>query len=280
MRWLVADSLYCRQALFCSHVDSYSHYLREYGESVNALALDTAVDSGDLPMDHIAGIHDVVFSLDRYAALLGPEDAKRIAQVAAICDPMPWDVRKADGSPAYDLVVSSIPAMVEQARAAGCRAEFQALAFDHRALMCGAGVERDIDCLFVGTVDGNHRKRAEVLARLGDKVTVAPPTFGRDYYRLLSRAKVLVHVGAEWSQGSANALRLFEGGGLGCQVVSDGKWDGPGPRWWWSIGGDEWKSTVEEAAHGDVRSADQGVVLSHHGYHNRIHDLVRWARSL
>ncbi len=280
-KWIVADSLYSSKQWFCSHLDSYSHYLQEYGEEVEAF-------------EHGAGNHwtapDVLFMLDQYGHFAatnneGPwRETKKIAQVAAVCSPMPWEVRKSDGLPAYDLVISSIPNMVEQARAAGCRAEYQALAFDHRALVCEAP-KKDIDCLFVGTVDANHRKRQEVLAQLNGIVTVERPTFGRAYYNLVSRAHVLLHVGAEWSVGSANALRLFEGAGLRAVVVSDGNWDGPGEEWWRRPKANDWNATVKSAvaeATFFTHRADrhQGQILAEHGYHRRIPQLIEWSRGL
>lgn len=264
MRWLVCDSLSCPEQFFCSHLDSYSHYLREAGEYAQVIC-----HNFDLPVGHVTwgyDTHDIAFVLDRYDYGARIPARKRIAQVAAICNPMPWDVRKPDGSPAYDCVISSIPWMVEQARAAGCRAEFMKLCFDHRALVCSMGVKKDIDCLFVGTVDGNHVKRARVLEELRDIVTVMPPVWGRDYYRLIARAKTLVHVGAEWARGARNALRLYEGSGLGALVISDGdqragEYDGPG----------ECASTAE-----DIRKAVSGALNDEYALRSRAQETMMY----
>ncbi len=282
-KWIVQDSLAAPEQFFCSHVDSISHWLNEYGEDATAYVVNSGVVRGNDWLEY-----DVAFMMDDFAAAPGIKAAKRIAQVAAVCSPQPWEVRRPDGSPWFDLVISSIPAMVNQARDAGCKAVYQALAFDYRALVRAAPT-KDIDCLFVGTVDANHRKRQEVLAELGDMVTVAPPCWGRDYYRLISRAKVLVHVHAEWATGAANALRLFEGAGMGAQVVSDGYWSGVGRPWWFE--GDElgWVAAIEDArlranAPWDTREYGGfdpcGHVLAEHGYHRRIPQLIEWSRSL
>ena len=217
MRWAVTDSLYCPESYFASHLDSYTHYLREAGEAVAQVDLNGCVTCVYVSM----GEPEVLFQLDRYEQPWW--DCKvKIAQVAAICSPMPWEVRKPDGSPAYDCVISSIPWMVEAARAAGCRGEYLPLAFDTRARVCGMGVKRDLGAIFIGSVGPNHQRRAQLLAELADVVTVLPPVFGREYFKTLARAKVVFNVHAEWARGAANNMRIFEATGMGAQCLSDG----------------------------------------------------------
>ena len=141
MRWLIADSLSCPEQFFASHLDATTHYLREAGEDARSFCLNISSGPWDVHEGGRLVPADVVFALDRYdrcASWRGAlPHAKFIAQVAAVTPVRPWEVRKPDGSPAYDLVLSSIPHMVEQARAAGCRAEYMPLAFDTRARVCG-----------------------------------------------------------------------------------------------------------------------------------------------
>ncbi len=286
MKWIVCDSLYCPEQFFCSHLDSYSRYLREARETVARWNFDRG-EFADIDKPY-----DVAFVLDRYGGDgLTITARRRIAQVAAICSPMPWEVRKTDGSPAYDLVISSIPWMVDEARAKGCRAEYMPLAFDTRARACGMGVKRDLDCIFIGTVGPNHQRRTELLRELSDVVTVLPPVFGREYFRTLARAKVVFNVHAEWARGAANNMRIFEAGGMGCEVASDGRWpDYPrdhGPFYGYDGPLDsrsarlaiEWASSkwdLHEADDADHRDA----ILREHCYENRIPRLIELARSL
>lgn len=281
--WLVADSLYCEAQRFCSHLNSYSHYLFAAGEEVLSVVANSPVFVG--PEKFLAWSDrelDVVFMLDRYD--LGPRyNAKvRIAQVAAICNPMPWDVRKPDGSPAYDLVISSIPHMVEQARAKGCEARYMPLAFDTRARVCGMGVERDLDCIFIGTVGPNHQRRSQLLAELRDVVTVMPPVFGREYFKTLARAKVVFHCHAEWARGAANAMRLYEAAGMGCRLVFDGyaePWHGDS-GWIGNYGNA--KEAREEIRMGVASLSDdlEWTVYQRGTYENRIPQLITWAKEL
>lgn len=289
MRWVVADSLYCNEAFFCSHLDSYSHYLREAGEEVyrtRAPLIPSRAEAIYMPGASGAPWPDVLFALDGYEFLTVLPVKARIAQVAAVCNPMPWNVRQADGSPAYDLVISSIPWMVDEARAHGCRAEYQPLAFDTRARVCGMGVERDLGAIFVGTVGPNHVKRARVLAELGDLVTVFPPTFGRDYFRLLARAKVVVNVHAEWSRGVRNNMRLFEASGMDAWCVTDGEVPVDADEVGFFPGGkgvvdDRWRAAVIEGLdHRWAHSEDLCLTLENHTYESRIPQLIRWAKEL
>lgn len=307
--WAVVDSLYCAEQFFCSHLDSYSHYLSEAGEDAQAVCLNIAPSGYDSRNDcwhpewrfltegtSLAGRFvssgvDVAFFLDGYGRAMEVRAEKRIAQVAAVCSPMPWEVRKPDGSPVFDLVLSSIPAMVDQARAAGCRAEYQPLAFDLRARACMMGVKRDLDCVFIGSTGGNHVRRTRLLEELKDVVTVLPPVFGREYFRTLARAKVVLNVHAEWARGAANAMRLVEGAGMGCAVVSDGDWpcdvddDADMPlSFHWPFDGTV--SGARQAIGFALESMDNGVyqsevVLAHHTYEcaDRVPRLIELARS-
>lgn len=291
MRWLVCDSLYHPEQFFCSHLDSFSTYLREAGETVERIVTWNAPGWHDKTPGEVV---DVAFVLDQYQRGPRLEARKLIAQVAAVCNPMPWEVRKPDGSPSYDLVISSILAMVEQARAAGCRAEYMPLAFDTRALVCKMGVKRERKAIFCGTVGPNHRRRAELLNELRDIVEVVPPTFGRDYFRLLASAKVVLNIHAEWAQGAANNMRIFEAGGMGCHVVSDGNPGDITRHPWWSYWDGEYVEELRQMIrvlldcdcepwrdrHWVQHYEDMGHMMAEHTYVQRIPQLIEWAGSL
>jgi len=278
MMWLVADSLYCPEQFFASHLDSYAHYLREAGE----VTWSVEVGPG-LERRYKAFTPDVIFALDGYEALATWPARVRVAQVAARCSPMPWAVRRPDGSPAYDLVLSSIPAMVEEARRNGCRAEYMPLAFDTRARACGMGVKRERKAIFIGTVGPNHQRRARLLEELRDIVDVRPPVFGRAYFRELASAKVVLNVHAEWAEGAANNMRLFEAAGMGARVVSDGAVP-PGLEdcWWWrfrDIGADDARRGIELALAVGGDDAER-TVLTRHTYEARIPRLIELVQEV
>ncbi len=300
-KWLVADSLYCPEAFFASHLDSYSHFLREFGETVaigDVSNVATWRGSGD--GIRALGAPDVLFALDKYDVLSDCPASIKVAQVAAVCDPMPWNVREADGSPVYDLILSSLHWMVDEARKHGCRAEWMPLCFDHRALVAGMGVkERDIPCLFVGTTGGNHVRRTQLLEELKDVVTVAPPTFGREMFRLLARARSVLNIHADWAKGEANNMRCFETTGMGAELLSDGEnleemWpeDGESHEAVWKIDQDWGRysygpKSLREYIAGKSRCSGpnygemgQGITLTEHTYIQRVPELVALVRSL
>lgn len=289
MKWIVADSLSAPEQFFCSHADSYGHYLEAMDEEVMVQIFgEAAPRRGGSNWNDC----DVAFFLDSYGSASFVSAKKKVAQVAAICYPMPWHVRNPDGSPAFDLIVSSLQWMVEAARAAGCRAEYMPLAFDTRARACAMGVARDLGCIFIGTTGPNHQRRTQLLDELKDVVTVMPPVFGREYFRTLARAKCVFNVHAEWAQGAGNAMRLYEAAGMGCKVVSDGEGVTTAAQFWmrwddwyrptkviaardairWALERDEWDLEVPRTA--------EELVLVEHTYESRVPQLVALARSL
>ncbi len=290
-KWIVADSLYCPEAMFCSHLDSFSHYLREYGEEAFSVELRAGLSKKLGPVvDDVRP--DVLFMLDHYGLAEESDARVRVAMVASMHPVMPWDVKDANGKPIYSGVVSSILWMAEASTAAGVPGFFQPLAFDTRARVCGMGVKRDLGCIFIGTTGPNHKRRTELLAELADVVTVLPPVFGREYFKTLARAKVVLNVHAEWSRGAANNMRLYESAGMGAKVVSDGMPRHPGDQFW--MRWDDWNRptdvikireavawATERDAHVDEpeRTAEEAV-LTDHTYENRIPALVEWVRSL
>jgi len=283
MRWLVADSLYCAEQFPFSHLDSYSYYLHEAGEFVRYTCLNLPLGSNRGEVAYSSW--DRLFMLDRYASAMAIQAEKRIAQVAAVCSPMPWEVRKPDGAPAFDLVISSIPWMVEAARAAGCRAEYQALAFDLRCRAAVMGVKREKKAIFVGTRSPAHPGRERALTELADIIEIVPPVYGREFFRTLASATVLVQPHLEWARGCANSMKLYESVGLGTAVIYDGKMVNE-PRFGW---GDEartprtMRDNVASALRADdARECDERIVLAHHTYEcaDRVPRLIEWSRSL
>lgn len=307
--WAIVDSLYCREQYQFSHLDSLGHYIQAYSDShlVTRICLNQpeprtghvawpaawhTIESDRMYRDGM-GLpdepYDVAMWLDGFGRLAEVPARKRIAQVAARCSPMPWEVRNPDGSPAYALMLSSIPALVDEARAHGQRAEFMPLAFDLRCRAAVMGVKRQRKAIFIGTRGPNHRRREEWLTELADLVEAMPPVFGREYVRALAGARVVLNVHAEWAQGAANSMRLFESAGLGCAIVSDGlrpyvlEW--PRPFHFQVNELPEARGTIEyllSDAAGVEREIEASTeeVLRAHTYESRIPRLVEMVRGL
>ncbi len=280
-KWAIFDSLYCPEQFTFSHLDSYATYLRLMGAQVAQVCWNFQHVP---PAWDFVGEPDVSFFLDRYEAARSTAGKIKVAQVAARCSTMPWEVRDVSGKHVYSLVLSSIPAIVDEARAEGCRAEYMPLAFDVRVRAATMGVKRTRDCVFIGTRGSNHRYREQVLHELDGIVEVLPPVFGADYYRALASARVIISPHAEWSCGAANNMRLYESVGVGASVVYDGLFpEEHGSAFGWSVNDFDrnWRETVKFALERtDLLDNDTGEVLTNHCYENRIPALVSLVRSL
>jgi hypothetical protein len=144
--------------------------------------------------------------------------------------------------------------------------------------------ERDIPCLFVGTRSPNHVKREQVLRELGDLVTIAPPTFGREMFTLLHRARVVLNVHAGWARGAANNMRMFESAGAGCALVTDGAFpDSVTPFGWGrpDMTAAQFRTEIMAAMDDtDAAMEDQATVLQRHTYVQRLPLLLDLVRSI
>ncbi len=274
---MVADSVHSKEALPFGHLDATAFYLAQMDHDVSAWVLNEA------PPKQLQT--DVVYAMDRFDLCAHSWGAVRVAQVAAVCRPMPWECIKSDGTHAYDLVLSSIPRMVEAARATGCRAELVPLCFDTRALTCGMGVKRDLGCIFVGTTGANHRRRTALLEELRDVVEVHPPTFGHAYFKLLARARAVFNAHAEWSRGSGNNMRQYEALGMGAALVTDeaGPFESTHGVWTYHDVVDARRCVIEalaDRAHAPEFTDGQADVLTRHSYVQRIPAIVELIRGL
>jgi Glycosyl transferases group 1 len=160
---------------------------------------------------------------------------------------------------AYGAVLGNFPSILESWRRKGCRAEWFAPAIDPVMDAYGHG-ERPIDVLFVGGYSRHHRKRAAILeavARLAGEFKVVyhldrsrlcrlaesplgqllplarhrrppairkiarEPVFGRDYYEVLSTAKIVLNGAIDMAGHDRGNMRCFEATGCGALLLSD-----------------------------------------------------------
>jgi hypothetical protein len=142
---------------------------------------------------------------------------------------------------AYDLVLSSIPAMVQAFRGAGVAAEWVPLAFEPSVLDEVGTVDRDVPVSFVGSFTDAYADRTDVVeavARVADlhtwtddraylssdsliKKTIRGSAFGREMYQVLARSRVTLNSHGLVSGRDANNLRLFEATGMGTLLITD-----------------------------------------------------------
>jgi spore maturation protein CgeB len=141
----------------------------------------------------------------------------------------------------YDLVMSSIPALVDRFRHDGIEAEYVPLAFEPAVLGRVPDMDRDVAVSFVGSFSAAYLDRlaiVETVARAAPLQTWTPDTmripqasavtptirgsaFGRDMYAVLARSRLTLNTHGIVSGSDANNLRLFEATGMGALLVTD-----------------------------------------------------------
>lgn len=147
---------------------------------------------------------------------------------------------------AYDLVLSSLPNLVQYFKSHGLRSELHRLAFEPKVLdriQDMEGRERDIPLSFVGSFTRDHEARARLLETLcrrvdlqvwGRGIETFPPesqlhrsyrgqAWGVEMYGILNRSKITVNHHIDVAEGYSNNMRLYESTGVGAMLVTDWK---------------------------------------------------------
>lgn len=158
------------------------------------------------------------------------------------------------------LMVCNFETLLETYRAMGLRTAFFSPSHDPLLDTYASVTRRDIDVLFVGTYSRWHKSRAAILEavaalqsqhnlvyslyqsrlnRLAEtplgwlgplkkharpravRAIAQPPVFGRDYYNLLSRAKIVLNGAGDIGGLDRGNMRCWEALGAGALMVSD-----------------------------------------------------------
>ena len=144
---------------------------------------------------------------------------------------------------AYDLMLSSLPNLVDHFRRQGLRSEFLRLAFEPRVLQhLGNGSPRH-DVVFVGGLGGPHERGTQMLEQLARRHAVRvwgygrerlnadsplravcqPPLWGLEMYRELRAARIVFNRHIDIAANYANNMRLYEATGVGTLLLTDRK---------------------------------------------------------
>jgi spore maturation protein CgeB len=144
---------------------------------------------------------------------------------------------------AYDLMLSSLPNLVEHFRRQGLRSALLRLAFEPRVLEhLGNGGQR-YDIAFVGGLGGPHERGTRTLEQLACRHAVrvwgygrerlgadsplqavcAPPVWGLEMYRVLHAARIVFNRHIDIAGNYANNMRLYEATGVGSLLLTDAK---------------------------------------------------------
>lgn len=145
---------------------------------------------------------------------------------------------------AYDMVISSLPNLVQWFRDHGVRAEVNRLAFEPFILdKLDPAPARDVDVSFVGSLSPVHAGRIRLLEHVarhtpvkiwGNGIEDLPPTsplhacyqgeaWGRDMYDVLRRSRITLNNHLDLAGQWANNMRLYEATGMGTLLLTDAK---------------------------------------------------------
>lgn len=160
----------------------------------------------------------------------------------------------------YDLVVCNFPSILAALNEQGCRTGYFFPAYDTELAPFAARQSRPVDVLFVGGYSRHHKRRAAVLeavanlareyhvvyhldrsrlcrlaeSPLGQFLPLAShrrpaairavtnePIFGREYYEVLSAAKIVLNGSIDMAGADRGNMRCFEALGSGSLLLSD-----------------------------------------------------------
>jgi hypothetical protein len=160
----------------------------------------------------------------------------------------------------YDLVVSNFPSIRKKYEEAGIRTAELFPAHDPELDSYAENRERDIDVLFFGTYTRHHERRRMILEKIAEsssQFTVAlhldnsrftrlaetpigwfkpfsavrrpkavraiaqNPVFGRNMYRALGRAKIVINASIDMAGQDRGNMRCFEAMGAGALLLTD-----------------------------------------------------------
>ena len=143
----------------------------------------------------------------------------------------------------FDLILSSMPHLVEWFRSQGRRSEYFELAFDERVLQHVNTTASRSGVVFVGSIGRFQRQRLkllEFLCRYIDIDIYLPSlrfvpedsvirnyyrgqAMGLEMYKVFAQAKIAIHAHMDLAEEYANAKRLYEATGVGAMLITDKK---------------------------------------------------------
>jgi spore maturation protein CgeB len=209
-----------------------------------------------------------------------------------------------EGFSCYDLVVSSLPNLVEHFRGMGVQAEPHGLGFEPQVLQSLRDGEPKTPIAFVGSITVYHDDRVRLLEYLcrslnikiyGQGVDYLPEdslirqhyqgeAWGVDMYQPLFNSKITINHHIGMAESYANNSRLFEATGVGTLLVTDLKTNlhemfEPGKEVVVYHSPEECADMIEYNLQHDeeretIAHAGQRLTLTDHTYSDRMQELV------
>ena len=143
----------------------------------------------------------------------------------------------------YDLIISSLPNLVEHLGGMGIPSRFQRLAFEPKVLSKLGPRRGEISISFIGQVSPDHQARINLLNYLCERFEVKIwgmgfdqfPTdspirrcyvgtaWGVPMYEILNSSKITLNQHIDIAGPYANNMRLYEATGVGTMLITDSK---------------------------------------------------------
>lgn len=159
--------------------------------------------------------------------------------IGQIASPLP----EGEDFSCYDLVISSLPNLIDHFRNLGVRSELNRLAFDPGVLDRLDSHNGDIPVSFVGQVSPAHQTRVRLLEHLcssleikiwGIGIDKLPPNspireryigraWGIQMYQILRDSRMTLNHHIDISESYGNNMRLYEATGVGTLLMTDWK---------------------------------------------------------
>ncbi|MCX7521050.1 glycosyltransferase [Microbacterium sp. STN6] len=160
-----------------------------------------------------------------------------VGEIASPLPPKPYLL-------SYDLIVSALPSVVEQARSWNIPSVGVPLGFDERWMTVSPASSRPIDAIFVGSFSRLQLATAPLLRAVAERIPtlqiygpasqkvlddsgLAPfhrgPAWGRRMFELLGQSKLVVNRHGEVAGPYAVNMRMFETTGSGALLVTEAK---------------------------------------------------------
>jgi glycosyltransferase involved in cell wall biosynthesis len=256
-------------ATFFGTADSYSHYLGELGHEAHELVVNCGPLQAAWSREHrrsrpFAGrlrrrrgrddlllaqaaelAPDVVYVQDPAyfpRATLDRLRGRARLLVGQVASALPGYEQLA----AFDLVLSSMPRLLEDLSSRGVESRYFRIGFDPRVPARLQAMSDGVrgDAVFVGSLGrGPHAVGNELLARAAERVPIefwgtgagewpegSPirtayrgPAWGLDMYRVLAGAKIALNRHHELAGEYANNMRLYEATGVGTLLLTESK---------------------------------------------------------
>ncbi|HEX9878828.1 MAG TPA: glycosyltransferase [Candidatus Binatia bacterium] len=159
--------------------------------------------------------------------------------VGQIASPLP----KGEDFTTYDLILSSLPNLVDHFRTLGVAAELHRFGFEPRVLDVVQEPERKIPVSFVGGLSRHHLTRGRLLEAVAGSSDIKVWGYGAEdlpadsmvksryqgvawgeaMYGILSESKLTLNQHIDLAGNFANNMRMFEATGAGALLITDWK---------------------------------------------------------